>query len=112
MVAHSSTKRVTHALTDPIPDAKPSLRLYTQAMNALVGVDRNRGHRSVFFVKPDDQCFDRVLADARKDRVLKLAKEIIRRLVTALPETRSCPCQHALKPVSYTHLTLPTKRIV
>ena len=27
----------------------------------------------------------------------KLAKEIIRRLVTALPETRSCPCQHALK---------------
>ena len=88
MVAHSSTKRVTRALTVPIPEAKPSLRLYSQAMNALVGVDRNRGHRSVFFVKPNDQCFDRVLADARKDRVLKLAKEIIPIAIAAYGKAR------------------------
>ncbi len=88
MLAHSSTSRVTHALTDPIPDAKPSLRLYTQAMNALVGVDRNCGHRSVFFVKPDDQCFDRVLGDARKDRLLKLAKEIIPAAIAAYDKVR------------------------
>lgn len=59
-----------------LPMAGRALALYNRAMGILGTVDRS-GHRAGLFVTPEHPCWEPLLAEARKAREVRYAKEII-----------------------------------